>query len=790
MRRFSIIIIGLILPFSGFGQNVNLPKNVEVFKPERISKSVFTEEHANSLNTSSNWGQNNRSSDPWVVYSDRANNITYSQPDEKSQVYSTLYFNEPLRIAKIKSGFALVYSEPESSERKGKISTNALSRGWVPMSKLLLWDRCPTNNRMIIRKAMFCVNLDEKIKTGDKIGHRYFNPENLNESDEIHMNFQYYFIIKTEGDMLLLSTQSKLDGISSNVLYGWVHRNSIIPWDQRTCLEPTWEEKDVRYFASTNNKVPIISKDGQLKTEISFKIKPNVGNDPDAYRMPGDVLRYPILEGSDDAKWHLSTFSRPGGGSINLDDSEARINAKKREAIKQLQQVNIAIVIDGTKSMNAYYDPVKSAIRQVTSYFAEAQNVTVKVGAVIYRDYVDGNEAVAEVFPMTNPLNPKLNDWLSEGGRFGIRSSDQDNTLSEALFMGINRAIDAFRFDPKHSNFMFIIGDCGNDENDMQISRDDLVRKISNSNINLVGFQVRNHMDSPSYASFNAQIQYLMRKSVEQRKKAIGVNSPIQITRKADGIEYTPEDGGETYFFATHKYVKEGSNMDSYALFSQMTSAFDYVKHSVQDMLDIIVRSEEYYRPENSTTISEIPRAILEDRLGKELTELFTQKNTTLSFRGFAPKKDPNGREYFKPVVFISQEEFSRLLQRLQPLYDASVKGSNDRTPFINAAKALVQSLIPGVGDQEMMNMDMKTILVMLSGIDLSVENSQGSLFTKYMLSDVASTAAVNAATYREILNEFKVKYQGLRNIQQRPYRFVRSINGANYYWIPVEKMP
>ena len=147
---FSLIMYGVSTAFA----QPKLPEKCQVFYPEvLLSSVVLYERQAAALERSSDFGQSKapRNMTFWVVYSDRDDNVTYTTP-EGSTRYKILALNEQLRIAQIKNGYALVYSEPQSDIAYPMISQYAECKGWIPMKHLLIWHSCPANDAGIYNK--------------------------------------------------------------------------------------------------------------------------------------------------------------------------------------------------------------------------------------------------------------------------------------------------------------------------------------------------------------------------------------------------------------------------------------------------------------------------------------------------------------------------------------------------------------------------------------------------------------------------------------------------------------
>lgn len=808
MKRFSfsaLFILFLIIPVLANAQakiTTQLPGKCTAFRPEVLYSSILKTADANRLASSKDYGQTtsgrSRDKEYWIVYSDRDENPTYVAPGSTT-VFSHLAFNEKVRIAQIQNGYALVYNEPKEQAIYPAISSQSEWRGWVPMNKLLLWNTCPANDQYIYEKAMLCANIDEKLDNGN-LGKLFKDPKNTKKFEALSINFNYYFIMKREGRMALLATQNTMNGDSYRVLYGWVDENSYVGWNQRSCLEPTWEIEDVETFAKNGVKVNIY-EDAAMRTKasyISFTKKSTSNYDPYMYRMSGASLRYPILDGSTPTLWNCSTFSSTGSnGAINAGTTEQkREDTVFKRNLDELSNIKIAIVIDGTKSMERYFPAVRDAVKEFNSYFQKSDKV--QVGVLIYRDKQDGDN-VTEIFPMTNPSNPELANFLNSGGKYGIKSSSKDKSLEEALYYGIDKALDSFGFKPEQSNMMFVIGDCGNSSDFPEITRDRIEKKLVSKNVTLMGFQVRNDSGSSAYTVFNNNICDLIRGSLQGKFDELAKGVVVKANLKKNAYEFSNNATSSyenTVYVGSHKYVQNGQ-MDINELRSQLDEAVVTVKNAIDYQRQILVdfqrgvldaTAAENSFKNNSSTVSApmLDAAWLEKRLGKQTMESFQRNNTTVSFKGYTPKKDKStDREYYKSVIFISQQELNTMMQRLAPLYEVAQRKGNDREPYVTAMKALLQGMIPNITDSEMNAKGYDEIMGMVAGLNAATMTLKGR-----SIAEIASTQAVNAAEYQTIIAKFKRQYLKLQAIQKQPYKFVREFNGAKYYWIPVEDLP
>lgn len=804
MKHYSyctlVLLFALLLPGQLSGQT-QLPAQSKAFYPAKLLNStVLLEQDTRDFMPGSDYGQSRVPAEKkhWIVFSDRDNNITYTEPNARSTVFSKLSFNEELRIAQIKNGFALVYTEPQKSIEYPKISSRAESKGWVSMSNLLLWHSCPANAAGIYNKALLCRNLDA-VDDQDYGGRMYKDPSKKGGYTTMSTDMQFYFVMKVEKGMALLANQHTLEGNNNNVLCGWVASSSFVPWNQRSCLEPTWDEESVSYFSKQKITVSIYDNKG-LKVKAGENPPATIGfredkgsTDINRYRMPPNTFRFPILDDGTADLYNCSSFGMTGaskGTTINQyfagEDAKVR---KTDEAINKLMNINIGIVIDGTKSMDPYFPAVKDAILEGTNYFAK--NEKVKFGVVIYRDYAD-EEGLFESFPMTQASNPKLKEFLEKGGKYGIKSSTKDKSNTEALYYGIDSAIDFFKFKPDESNILLVVGDCGNARDDNKVSDATIIKKLVDKNIHFMGFQVRSRMED-AYTLFNDQLLKIMKNSVQGKydKLWATMSESDRNGKKAPVVSARPDDNGFTIlnnyqnelFIGTYRNAQGAREMKPAELTKLMETAIMECSNTAKYQRETFSRYDAGGWGKNEAVSGQISfdKAFVESRIGHaEDTD-----GQLLTFKGWTKKKDASGREYYKPVIFISSDEFNVLLTKLRPVNDAAVAESNDRQPYVKALHALIQSMLPDITDDEINRMGYKEVMSLISGLNEASQALKG-----YTIQEIASAHAVSHAQYQTLISDFKRRYRNLLNIKNSKYKYVRDFNGSKYYWIPIEDLP
>ena len=805
MKNKILLTLALLYACSGLWGQTQLPGKCTAFYPDVLLRSmVLSEKDALGIANSRDFGQSRVASvqKHWIVFSDRDDNITYTEPNARSATFSKLSLNEEVRIAQIKDGFAQVYVEPQKSIEYPKISQYAECKGWIPMGKLLLWHSCPANNVGVYNKALLCVNLDDM---GDG-GKLYRNPSKKGGYTTLNTDMNFYFVMKRENGMALLSKFHTMEGTTNQVLYGWVGEASYVAWNQRSCLEPNWDEEAVGYFSKNKILAKVYDTKVHKPTDrpgTSWSYAEYASNVDAAgkdkgkyrYRMPANMLRFPILDGGNSTLYHCSSFGATGsaaGTSINrfISGEDTKIR-KSKEAVEKLSRINIGIVIDGTKSMEPYFPAVRDAILEGVKFFTK--NEKVRFGVVIYRDYTDG-DGLLETFQMTTPNNPNLEKFLMSGGTYGVKSSKQDRTAAEALYYGIDSALDFFKFNPDESNIMLVVGDCGNDRADTKISSEAIVKKLVDKNVHFMGFQVRAESDD-AYTLFTEQLLDIMKNSVQKKYDKMWAHMSEADKKGAKKLTVKPvlEEDGYTIsnnyqnelFIGAYRNPDRKKAMDPAKLTSLMEKAIGACSQTVDYQRGLLVNSaaggDVWGTAEAVTGQMLFDKEFVRSRLGDQVEDT---DGKLLTFTGWTEKKTDD-RELWKPVIFISSDEFTVLMTRLEPVNDAAVAKADNREPYINALKALIQSLVPDITDDEMNRKGYKEVMDLIAGLNESSQALKGRT-----IAEIASPHAVKQQEYMSMVNDFKRKFSALRRIQSSKYTYVRDFNGTKYYWIPIEDLP
>ena len=465
-----------------------------------------------------NWGELSNSF--WLVYVDRSDVVAREKPSASArQVGDKLGFMDAYYVAKIEGDYALLYEE-KYVQSNLQISMQAKPIGWVELKYLLLWNTCPRTPGQVYKKAVIVKDPDEMLDKSDidEVSPLFLSsPVRMKDKDHyrrgqlraVELEFYFVYKISDEGAALLVAESSipNKEALANVPRYGWMRDGNYTIWDSRLCYEPNFGNPAIKYHAA------VFSEKSDAK---EYKATGKIGSSVLWHdKLPGDrwspkTTRFPVLDMVDKTIAQIGTLGS-AGGSATYSEQVAETQKKIDEAMekvdelqRKMAQINIVFVIDGTGSMKNYYKPVADAITDAMNQTV-MQGAKVRFGAVIYRNYADGDDMVETM---------DLTDDATSVARFiaGRNAHSEGKTHEEAMYHGLVTALKVMNWDKKNANFLIHIGDAGNLEPDPQHSnytREYVAKLMADKEINYIAFQA-NRLDDVAYDNFKSQTRDLM----------------------------------------------------------------------------------------------------------------------------------------------------------------------------------------------------------------------------------------------------------------------------------------
>lgn len=786
-RAFLFLSISLAITSASFA-DVKLPSQCEVFMPRILyDGTIMNQRSIDQLFSSSDYMQ----SEPitsnkrhWVVYSDRNNNNAYSMPSTASDVTMELQFGEKLRVAKIENGFALVYGEPKIATIYPMISSEAESKGWVPMENLLLWSNSLTNDLGVYKKVYVTSHIEDYSSidsNDDKNITLYFNPSQPSDCKNISTDSDIYYLIKNndEGYCLVSKTPTIEESTASETIYGWVKAEEVISYDSRIYLEPNWNNAIVEKFARADEQIVFYS-DSELSQKvetISFGETKNENNS-EPYRIAPHNTHYPIVsEGAN--QYQLYSF-KTNITTIDATEIEGVVEARaaQKNALEKVDNLNLIIVIDGTKGMDKYFKATKTAINMAAVALKEKKNL--QVGLVIYRDYADGEDGLVEYLPLLDYNDELLSDYFRDGGEYGINSAATDKTNEDALYVGLEYALDkkAMFYDSVSNNLFIVVSNCGNSLTDtVSIAQEDIIEQIENNNIDIVSFQVRKNKGA-AWELFDSQIRAIYTNTIAERYASMG-DTLACIIDTTYGFDVLPSDSSYLYHMASYRYDNSGIDIDTTiykALMVERIMAYnEIIDRRKQALLKETALQSDILRADSIYAVS-----ILGENNYNLMDLQSVSTNHTYHYLVNTPRLAADGSNYWSKVALLSYSEVISIIDKLMDIE----RSFADREQLYNKIRDLILPLLSEDAHKSINSIKYKQALAMLQGLEPELYAMEGP-----ELWQLTDTKYISNEEYRRMETTFKAKLRNLRNIATgRNYPFSWINNGVEHYWLPLDQ--
>jgi len=780
MKRLLTILVALIgWQFAAAQSAPVLPKQVKVGKPSILKPAYGTYKKSalmREFRPGSKWGTKSTVKEFWRVYSDRNHNALYADARLISKLPTMLAFGQPVVIAEVRGDAALVYEDPKM-EHFPTIPSYAKSLGWISLENLLLWDKCPTDERGVQYKALIAININ---KTAGKefTGKYYMSPTSMQNPKDLQMDMNFYFIMKetADGSRVLLCRNPSIFG---NNLHGWVDDNAFSRWDQRACLEPNW---DIQYANSHKGQSVGVYATSQLVAGdkvTSWEFGRSNGDKDrwNIYRMVPEQLRFPIVERvREDANWIHCTAYADRHGRANF-GSGSRSVTNDVERMRQMRsQMNVIIVAEAITEMQDIFPAIKKSIEQCGTF--SNQGLKVKVGAVLYRSSAQGESGV-EIAPLTSCNDQLLlSKFKPQKANGKLSAKVRDVALGMALSKASNPTLMGFNKD--QNTLIIVVGSRGAPDNDATLKSAQTRSQLMNNNVQVMSVQVKRNQ-SGTWVKFNDQMMDIIKSNVDGQYAAIGDRAIFKQRQQGDGYNFyskkNANDRDNSVLFAQIRYGKElGSPLTG----AQVTK---YLNNGINKFAETTAIWADHF--EESLGDIQFDPAFLKRHLGAEGYNNWKSVKAISAFDGYTHKNDLNGKPYWHYVLYLSDDELRKLLDDLKPAYLAAKSQSDDRKPYVDAMRAIVKAHLGQNDDKGIDMMDADELQELIYGLDVHTD-----MTNRRRLKDIQDPRTVTLIEYRQMLQNFSKNYEKLQSIHNDGYTYRVKMGQNYYYWIPIEDLP
>lgn len=533
MNRYILLAAILLLTGSTlhaqkklYGVPENFQQPIDIYGDARNVNEVRVKEYYTKTFNKSN-------DSPWMVFSDRENNVVYKSANTRSDEVGTINFREYFFVVDEKEKWIKIAKADEINKLKANTITPV---GWIQKEKMLLWSTGLVDPKTKINRKAFLLNRADDVKNvlKDKKDKRelivdfYRDPIEQTKEKEKSI-YTRYFVFKKENGKMLLAQEADLTKLNYRTsLLGWVDSRRIKEWNTRISLEPNFESLpfnerknnrnfhcrafgdafDVKRYAENGDlsgmywdNDPVKLKEGELVVE------------DERNRFKADVLRFPMFKKSE---YHGNEFFESGViGSIKVLENDGGLGfqannipeiawAEMKDKVGDLrarsESVNLFFLIEATDRTHAFKQSIVRSIRSLRSS-KELVNKGVKYGALIYRDIPEAGR-VTDFKRLSGDLDGTAR--FVEQADF-LNKIDQDDYT--VFYHGLRQSLQVAGFEKDAVNIIVMIGACGdfkiNKERKEQAARshpeylledkEQIFKDLSSMSIHLHGIQVYNN---------------------------------------------------------------------------------------------------------------------------------------------------------------------------------------------------------------------------------------------------------------------------------------------------------
>ena len=626
----------------------------------------------------------------WKIWSDRDNNSIYASPGKQSAQF-TARFMEAFEVYDVKKS-----SDGDIFLKIKSLSSSLIKKdGWIPMEKTLVSSKAMANRLGLTKKFMILAPV-ESVKNRDvtSLDVLFYNTpikRGARPNGSEVRRFTILFALKEEEGKVLLSTSNDFTQLGPGGeagISGWIPKSSLTEWNSRVGYAPNHRNAFGEYY---NNSLPVNSTrnraernwtSGSSSSDLTaYSIADTM---PDNWNaafppMPSITKRLEATATDFDKQLREVVVLVCAGDARSCEGDFNKNRAELERLKRQLQQLNIYFILDGTNSMSPFVRSAKTAIEEIIQSVSNQDRKYLSVGYTIYRDYPDGKFAVVSTEPSSDF------DQFSKEVE-GIKCFSQAPTRAEAFYQGLIEGIKAANFNDEYAqNLLVIIGDVGNHIDD-SLTIEDVEAALEGKKITLFGLQTTNGAHA-SYMDFNQDILKLA---------AASSSSGNWVEESESKFTFKSSNSKEIAAWETESSIyignAKGEPTDPIQMSNDIVFAIQKLNQKRTELLRQLVQSD--IGGKKLPTVSGIT------------TEMGAIPTSSTGYINTQP--DSNKAAAFIPYVFLLEEEYTKL-QNAFRLFATGKFAAGGTEEF---TKILLQTLGAITGDDLLNNAALNKVIM------------------------------------------------------------------------------
>lgn len=716
---------------------------------------------------------------PWVVFSDRDENFTTTAPGG-SLIMKKLSFMEPFYVSKAENGYVKLIKYKAGMVRGRKImdKKSAISYGWIPVSKLLLWQRSYSNPKSgYPEKSLAIINGNVPLTQSrfyydnTDSAFVYTTPELKKKATKVRLHEINYIFKKSEdGKKYLIGNEDQLVADSARKsIYGWIAADAVHSWGDRLYIAPlqtgSYDVSDsvsmvlngVHVDPLLDNKdfvlngAPILSDDAQGNYTL--------GVASDVYKK------------TDNKVITIGGLSLPYNTYLNLR--------------KNIHKINVVFVVDGGSTMTRYFSGLTNTIQSFENIFNEyGKDNRISYGAAVYRGSTGCTLPGVVSTPALSDDYRTLMNFLSDEAKKTERCDGR--VTEQPVFDGVSAGLNLLKKHTNETNLVVLIGSTGNEPSSYRL--DQLVDEFTGADARLLAIQLYSDYDQ-SFNNFVLQSKkmvsgsavYLAKRKKNYLVKGEGMNdTQAYNTSQLDSISYYLDYPKNSLIQGGVVFPTKGSVNSNESMNIAMKR---FIKETDRDITSQISSLDSAFRLTgiNRKNLS----TIVENQLGAPAAQDVADRMPHNGFKYYMTSsvsadvvaKHKSTMQY---ALVLNAMEYKQLNDVFSMMLGQNLQmdQSSFRRKLVKNYIAIPQVLLDkDISTGDIKSMTLKNYMKMVTG--LPVEND---LLNKYKVVDLKRSGRMPQAEFEAYLKFLMGSTENIRRGIQFGQQFIS--NGKSYYFI------
>ena len=463
---------------------------------------------------------------PWIVYSDRANNVTYNNAGGKIKAKDTGYL-EPFLVIGKKGKYEylnLIKYTPDIL-KNGKLDyKKAEYYGWIHKSNLLLNYQSVTdistgrkNKQLVAFSDTTMLGEPEKYFENDSI--KLYKDLKMEEQASNTSVYTLVYPLKQSEDRTktLIAKKAELaPETAGEDIMGWIDNGLLQDAGQVLYIDRK-SIPEYKLQLKLREELTILPNEEMedLQDVISEKYKSAKYNPVYSYGEKGrfsafkTVLNIPMLD------YNLNYVFNVNGGHISY--------RKFRSISKKLKHINIVFILDGKQHTISHFPQIVNALQNLQPLFENKGD-----------DYLYRFGCVMDFDTQPRSFNPISKELSSDYSQLINYLSDKANRKKELrpinvsrAWGNINKAFDLVKDEYESTNLFVVVGETGYSSEEIT---EDIKEKLAANNCRVIGFQVYSG-EADNYNNFVLNIESMITSYSDKMLKTKGdiLVSPKQL---------------------------------------------------------------------------------------------------------------------------------------------------------------------------------------------------------------------------------------------------------------------